>query len=74
MLTSDFILIYVFSDLIPRLKKKVFRIVKMIPQVKKRIKDEKSKMSHDIEESFHKQVEGYLTALPDKGYSMVHNV
>jgi len=43
----------------------------MIPQVKKRIKDEKSKMSHDIEESFHKQVEGYLTALPDKGYPMV---
>ncbi|XP_076075219.1 sphingosine-1-phosphate lyase 1-like [Mytilus galloprovincialis] len=58
------------EDLVPRMKKKIFRLVKMIPQVKKRIKDEKAKMAHEMEESFHKQVEGYILALPAKGLPM----
>lgn len=44
----------------------------MMPFVKKKIKEEKEKMSREMEESFHKQVEGYLTSLPNNGYSMVN--
>ncbi|XP_069123299.1 sphingosine-1-phosphate lyase 1-like [Argopecten irradians] len=48
----------------------VFRYVKMIPLVKKKIAEEKNKMLVDMEGSFHKSVDGYQKSLPATGLKM----
>ncbi|XP_033737444.1 sphingosine-1-phosphate lyase 1-like [Pecten maximus] len=48
----------------------IFRYVKMIPLVKKKVAEEKNKMLVDMEASFHKSVDGYQKALPATGLKM----
>ncbi|XP_060067009.1 sphingosine-1-phosphate lyase 1-like [Ylistrum balloti] len=48
----------------------IFRYVKMIPAVKRKVAEEKNKMLSDMEASFHKSVEGYQKALPVNGLKM----
>lgn len=67
----DFYLLFLFLDVIPRLKKAFFKFVKLIPHVRKKIDSEMSKLSEGFEKDVSERTKSlkYITKLPKEGLS-----
>lgn len=61
--------IYFFIDVKEKLKRSIFKLLKLIPQVKKKIETELSKVSQTFEQDVRERTKHlkYITRLPEKG-------
>lgn len=60
-----------FADVKQRIKKAFFRLIKLIPQVRKKIETEMTKVSQTFEKDVQERTKDlkYITKLPEKGFS-----